>query len=89
MIDTATSMANEMKALLSVITDSVAVAERYIPQRQNLSQGEPIDPELRTSIVVLEAACSQLCSLIARPSDTLANVSPFFHPVRINLIQFL
>jgi hypothetical protein len=76
-MDTATTnIANELKALLSVITDSVAVAERFIPQRQNLKQGQPIDPELRSSIFAIEAACVQLCSLVARPSDALANVSP-------------
>ncbi|XP_006460601.1 hypothetical protein AGABI2DRAFT_117542 [Agaricus bisporus var. bisporus H97] len=32
-----------------------------------------MDPELRTSIYAIEAACAQLCSLIARPSDALAN----------------
>lgn len=72
---TTANMANELKALLSIITESVAVAERYVPQRQNLSQGQPIDPELRNSIFALEAACSQLCSLVARPGDVLANVS--------------
>lgn len=72
---------DEVRGLLSLIIDSVGVAERYIPRREAAPQGQPIDPEFRSSIYAIQAACAQLCSLVARPSDVLANVSAF-HSLR-------
>jgi hypothetical protein len=74
-MDNATSTMDAVRGLLSLIVDSVGVAERYIPRREAVPQGQPIDPEFRSSIYAIQAACAQLCSLVARPSDVLANVS--------------
>lgn len=68
---------SKLRQLLSLIGKEVEVAERYISLAgediRTLEQ--PSDPELRTSIYTIEAACAQLCCLVARPSDILANVS--------------
>ncbi|EKM76021.1 hypothetical protein AGABI1DRAFT_79240 [Agaricus bisporus var. burnettii JB137-S8] len=86
-MDTTTSVTNELRSLLSLIVDSAAIAQRHIPDREKLSQGEPIDSELRSSIFVIEAACAQLCSLIARPSDALANkFFAFYEPACIQVV---
>jgi hypothetical protein len=74
-MNNATSMQGELRSLLSLIVDSAGVAERYISQREGPPQEQSIDAELRSSIYAIEAACAQLCSLIARPSDSLVNVS--------------
>jgi hypothetical protein len=69
------STQSELRALLSLIVDSAGVAERYLSQEQGLEQKRRNNTELRASIYSIEAACAQLCSLIARPSDSLVNVS--------------
>ncbi|EKM76020.1 hypothetical protein AGABI1DRAFT_131738 [Agaricus bisporus var. burnettii JB137-S8] len=69
------SVTSELRLLLSLIGEAVNIAERYIslPREDKRAVEQPNDPELRTSICTIEAACAQLCSLVARPDDILAN----------------
>ncbi|KAF7782904.1 hypothetical protein Agabi119p4_2280 [Agaricus bisporus var. burnettii] len=80
------SMTGELRSLLSLIVDSAGVAERCLSGREGLPDGQPMDPELRSSIYVIEAACAQLCSLVARPSDSLVNkFLGFYEPACIQV----
>lgn len=71
------SVTSELRRLLSLIGEAVNIAEHYIslPREDKRAVEQPTDPELRTSICTIEAACAQLCSLVARPGDILANVN--------------
>jgi hypothetical protein len=68
--------------------DAGAVLERNISHSEQPSQEQP-SAELRSSIYAVEAACAQLCSLVARPSDVLANVSSVRIFAQMLLIDFL
>ncbi|XP_006460606.1 hypothetical protein AGABI2DRAFT_117546 [Agaricus bisporus var. bisporus H97] len=79
-------MTSELKDLLSLIVSSAGVAERCISHRGGLPDGQPMDPELRSSIYIIEAACAQLCLLVARPSDSLVNkFYSFYEPACIQV----
>ncbi len=69
------STSEELKRLVALIGDAAQTAEMHLSDSKPPARGQTITPELRTSIYVMEAACAQLCSLVARPSDTLVNVS--------------
>jgi len=62
----------QLRTLLSLITNATEVAERRL---SGSAQDGHNDPELRASIYILEAACTQLVCEVARPSDVLVNVS--------------
>jgi hypothetical protein len=76
-MDSDNNTTTQLKRLVSLIGRGVEVAERFIsPTGEDTRTAEQLsDPELRTSIYIIEAACAQLCCLVARPSDILANVS--------------
>ncbi|KAF7782907.1 hypothetical protein Agabi119p4_2283 [Agaricus bisporus var. burnettii] len=85
-MNNATKITGELRDLLSLIVDSAGVAERCVSHREGLPDGQPMDPELRSSIYVIEAACAQLCSLIARPSGSLVNkFLAFYEPACIQV----
>jgi len=65
----------QLRTLLSLITNATEVAERHLSGSSYSAQDGHNDPELRASIYILEAACTQLVCEVARPSDVLVNVS--------------
>ncbi|KXN91143.1 Sterigmatocystin 8-O-methyltransferase [Leucoagaricus sp. SymC.cos] len=71
----------QLKTLLTLISNACEVAGKRLASPPRSRQEEVGDPELRTSIYAIEAACAQLTTLVARPSDTLVNkFMAFFEP---------
>lgn len=70
-----TSTSEELRKLVALVGNAAQTAEKHLLDPKLPAVGQTTDPELRTSIYVMEAACAQLCALVARPSDTLTNVS--------------
>jgi len=75
----------QLQTLLALITNATEVVERHLASSSYSAEEGHNDPELRTSIYTIEAACAQLVCKVARPSDVLVNVSldsfPFFQAV--------
>jgi hypothetical protein len=85
-MDSITTRIDELRGLMAVLGNAVAVLERDTSHPEwHVSQEQPSGPELRSSIYAVEAACAQLCSLVARPGDVLANVSSIRILTRIHL----
>jgi hypothetical protein len=76
MISESCKDSSELRALLALIVNAAQTAEKHLSTPKSKSDAN--DLELRSSIYYIEAACAQLCSLVARPSDTLVNVSVCF-----------
>lgn len=76
-MDSSTHHIVQLRTLLALIGNAVQVAERHLSNAKLSAHEQPVNPELRTSVYTIEAACAQLCALVARPSDTLMNVGPF------------
>lgn len=74
-MDSPTNTSEELRKLVALIGNAAQTAEKYLLDPKLSTREQTTDPELRTSIYVIEAACAQLCALVARPSDTLTNVS--------------
>jgi hypothetical protein len=55
---------NELRGIMAVMRDAVAVLEHNISHSEQPSQEQP-SAKLRSSIYAVEAACAQLCSLVA------------------------
>lgn len=78
-MDSSASHIAQTRALLGLIGNAAQAAEKYLStvSLRSSAQEQLIDPELRISVYTIEAACAQLCALVARPSDTLVNVCLF------------
>lgn len=78
-MDSTTSRIDELRGLMVLIGNAVDVLEHDISQPKVASKEQPSDADLRSSVCTVEAACAQLCSLVARPGDVLANVSSILY----------
>lgn len=88
-MDSTASATKDIRALLTLIVDAAHIAESHLSRSGTPAREQSFDAELRSSIHTIEAACAQLCSLVARPSDTLVNVSSYLvFSVQLSDIQF-
>jgi hypothetical protein len=77
-MDSISTRINEIKGLMAVMGNAVAILERDFSLCECGSEDVPSDPKIRSSIYAIEAACAQLSALVARPADALANVSSIY-----------
>lgn len=65
----------ELAKLVTLIDNATQTAKKHLLNPKPSDRGQTTDPELRNSIAVMQAACTQLCTLVTQPCDTLASVS--------------
>ncbi|XP_006460604.1 hypothetical protein AGABI2DRAFT_117544 [Agaricus bisporus var. bisporus H97] len=86
-MDSTTSRIDELRGLMVLIGNAVDILEHDISQPKVASKEQPSDADLRSSVCTVEAACAQLCSLVARPGDVLANkFLAFYEPACLQVI---